>query len=55
VAAVRDLLLERAAVERDEPVVRASVGRLPACWDRCPAGCCPNLRADRPALAGADS
>jgi len=55
VAMVRDLLLERAAVERGEDVVRASVGGLPACWDVCPAGCCPNPRAQRPALAGADS
>jgi protoporphyrin/coproporphyrin ferrochelatase len=55
VAAVRDLLLERAAVERGEPVVRASVGSWPACWDRCAVGCCPNPRADRPALAGVDS
>lgn len=55
VATVRDLLLERAAVERGEDVVRASVGRWPACWDRCPGGCCPNPRAERPALAGVDS
>ena len=55
VATVRDLLLERAAVERGEEVVRASVGSFPACWDVCPAGCCPNPRADRPALAGSDS
>jgi ferrochelatase len=55
VAVVRDLLLERAAVERGEEVVRAAVGRWPACWDRCPGGCCPNPRAERPALAGADS
>jgi protoporphyrin/coproporphyrin ferrochelatase len=55
VAVVRDLLLERAAVERGEDVVRAAVGRWPACWDRCPVGCCPNPRAERPALAGADS
>jgi ferrochelatase len=55
VAAVRDLLLERAAAERGEDVARASVGALPACWDRCPAGCCPNPRGERPALAGADS
>jgi ferrochelatase len=55
VAVVRDLLLERASVERGEEVARASVGGYPACWDRCPAGCCPNPRADRPALAGADS
>jgi ferrochelatase len=53
VATVRDLLLERAAVERGEEVARASVGALPPCWDRCPAGCCPNARGDRPALAGA--
>ncbi|KQW53204.1 ferrochelatase [Nocardioides sp. Root1257] len=53
VAAVRDLLLERAAVERGEAVDRAAVGSLPACWDRCAVGCCPNPRADRPALAGA--
>ncbi|MGB0101975.1 MAG: ferrochelatase [Nocardioides sp.] len=52
VATVRDLLLERAAVERGEEVARATVGGLPACWDRCPVGCCPNARADRPALAG---
>jgi len=55
VAVVRDLLLERAAVERGEEVVRAAVGRWPACWDRCAPGCCPNPRAERPALAGADS
>jgi protoporphyrin/coproporphyrin ferrochelatase len=53
VAAVRDLLLERAAVERGEEVARAAVGGWPACWDRCAVGCCPNPRADRPALAGA--
>jgi ferrochelatase len=55
VATVRDLLLERAAVERGEEVVRAAVGRWPACWDRCAVGCCPNPRAERPALAGAES
>jgi ferrochelatase len=55
VASVRDLLLERAAIERGEDVVRARVGALEACWDRCPAGCCPNPRAERPALAGAES
>ncbi|MDH2416575.1 ferrochelatase [Nocardioides sp. CER19] len=53
VAAVRDLLLERAAVERGEEVVRASVGDLGPLWDRCPVGCCRNLRdEDRPALCG---
>ena len=54
VAMVRDLLLERAAVERGEEVARASVGALARCWDRCPVGCCPNPRGDRPALCGRD-
>jgi ferrochelatase len=53
VAVVRDLLLERAAVERGEDVVRASEGAYPPCWDRCATDCCPNPRADRPAAAGA--
>jgi ferrochelatase len=53
VAMVRDLLLERAAVERGEAVVRVSVGTLGPLWDRCPSGCCPNPRGDRPALCGA--
>jgi ferrochelatase len=52
VAMVRDLLLERAAVERGEEVVRATVGSEPASWDRCPVGCCRNLRVDLPALCG---
>ncbi len=49
VAMVRDLLLERAATERDESPERASVGSE-ATWDRCPVRCCPNPRA---ATAGA--
>jgi len=55
VAMVGDLLLERAAVERGAAAVpRAVIGRLPASWDRCPAGCCANPRdAERPALGGA--
>ncbi|QYJ04809.1 ferrochelatase [Nocardioides panacisoli] len=40
VATVRDLLLERAAAERDEPVTRAAEGEIGALWDRCPVGCC---------------
>jgi protoporphyrin/coproporphyrin ferrochelatase len=52
VAMVRDLLLERAAVERGNDVVRAAVGALPASWDECPTGCCPNPRGPRPALCG---
>ncbi|HEY7042232.1 MAG TPA: ferrochelatase [Nocardioidaceae bacterium] len=50
VATVRDLLLERAARERGERVVPAAFGGLPAAWDVCRAGCCPNPRASRPAL-----
>ncbi len=54
VAMVRDLLIERAAAERGEEVVRAAVGVLPPCWDVCPAGCCANQRGPRPALCGRD-
>lgn len=53
VALVRDLVLERAAVERGEEVVRAVEGALPACWDRCQPNCCPNPQAEKPALGGA--
>lgn len=53
VAAVRDLLLERATVERGGDVARAAVGSTGALWDRCPADCCANPRAERPALCGA--
>jgi protoporphyrin/coproporphyrin ferrochelatase len=52
VAMVRELLLERAAVERGDRVERISVGGDPPCWDLCPAGCCPNPRGERPALGG---
>jgi len=52
VTMVRDLLLERAAVERGEDVQRATVGPLPACPDLCSVGCCPNPRGERPALGG---
>ncbi len=52
VAMVRDLLLERAAVERGEEVRRASVGALAPSWDRCATRCCPNPRGDKPALCG---
>ena len=53
VAMVRDLLLERAAIEREEERDRASVGSE-ATWDVCPARCCPNPRGARPALCGQD-
>jgi protoporphyrin/coproporphyrin ferrochelatase len=52
VAMVRELLVERAAVERGESVERVAVGSDPACWDRCAVGCCPNPRGPRPALSG---
>ncbi len=55
VAAVRDLLVERAAAERGEEPARAAVGSLGPLWDRCPVGCCPNPQADRPALCGTDA
>ena len=48
----RDLLLERAAVERGEEVNRAAVGDLPAWEELCAPGCCPNPRGERPALCG---
>jgi ferrochelatase len=55
VAGVRDLLLERVAVETGRDVARATVGSLAAVHDRCPAQCCPNLRGHRPTLCGADA
>ena len=53
VAAVRDLVLERAAVERGEAVARTAVGELGALWDRCPVGCCASPRDPKPTLTGA--
>jgi ferrochelatase len=50
VAVVRDLLVERAAVESGRAVQRTSVGSPPPSWDVCQAECCPNLRERRPAL-----
>ncbi len=54
VAAVRDLLVERATVERGGEVARAAVGSTGPMWDRCPPTCCSNPRAERPALCGSD-
>ncbi|MFD3698116.1 ferrochelatase [Streptomyces sp. NPDC058646] len=53
-AAVRDLVLERAAAERGEPVQRCALGLLGPSHDLCAVGCCP-ARGPRPAAAGADS
>ena len=55
VAAICDLFAERAAVERGEHPVRASIGPPGPSHDVCPAGCCPNPRGPRPALCGSDS
>jgi protoporphyrin/coproporphyrin ferrochelatase len=51
VSIARDLLVERAAVERGEQPRRKAVGELGPSWDECPATCCPNPRGARPALA----
>ncbi|MFB6532149.1 ferrochelatase [Streptomyces sp. NPDC056399] len=53
-AAVRELLLERAAHERGARAERCALGALGPSHDLCPIGCCP-ARAERPAAAGADS
>jgi protoporphyrin/coproporphyrin ferrochelatase len=53
-AAVRDLVLERAATERGLPAERCALGALGPSYDLCPVGCCP-ARAPKPAVAGADS
>ncbi|WP_435206885.1 ferrochelatase [Streptomyces sp. bgisy104] len=53
-AAVRDLVLERAAAERGTRVERCALGTLGPSHDLCPIGCCP-ARTERPAAAGADS
>ncbi|MYV65741.1 ferrochelatase, partial [Streptomyces sp. SID2131] len=53
-AAVRDLLLERAATERGTRTERCALGTLGPSHDLCPIGCCP-ARTERPAAAGADS
>jgi ferrochelatase len=52
VAAVRDLLLERAAAERGAEVTRAAMGSIGPSWDRCPVGCCANPRGDVPTIGG---
>ncbi|MGH3509112.1 MAG: ferrochelatase [Nocardioidaceae bacterium] len=54
VAVVRDLLLERAAVESGEDVERRRVGSMPAAWDVCTGGCCANARGRRPTIGGRD-
>jgi ferrochelatase len=55
VAGLADLLLERAATARGESPARPAAGRLGPWHDLCPVGCCPNLRAEKPAAAGQDA
>ncbi len=52
-AAIRDLVLERAATERGQTPERCALGALGPSHDVCPAGCCP-ARLPRPAAAGLD-
>ncbi|MEU7230191.1 ferrochelatase [Streptomyces chrestomyceticus] len=52
-AAVRDLVLERAAAEQGRAPARCALGELGPSHDLCPVGCCP-ARTPRPAAAGAD-
>ncbi len=54
VGLARELLVERASAERGLETERPAVGSRAASWDVCPAGCCANARAVRPALCGRD-
>ncbi len=54
VAAIRDLVLERAARERGEQRAQKALSALGTMPDVCRAGCCPNPRGHRPALCGMD-
>ncbi|MEU8543287.1 ferrochelatase [Streptomyces sp. NPDC048717] len=53
-AAVREIVLDRAATERGRRVTPCALGTLGPSHDLCPIGCCP-ARTERPAAAGADS
>ncbi|RMI43735.1 ferrochelatase [Streptomyces triticirhizae] len=54
VAALRELVLERAATERGERPERGALGERGPSHDVCPVGCCAG-RVVKPAAAGADS
>ncbi|SOD64215.1 ferrochelatase [Streptomyces zhaozhouensis] len=54
VAALRELVVERAAAERGQRPERPALGAFGASHDLCPVGCCAG-RVDKPAAAGADS
>ncbi|MBA3310510.1 MAG: ferrochelatase [Nocardioidaceae bacterium] len=55
VGMIRDLLIERAAVESGQPTPRAALGQLAPSWDLCAPHCCPNPRGRQPALAEASA
>lgn len=55
VAAVGDLVRERAAAERGEDRPREAVGAIGPMWDACQPHCCPNPRGERPALCQVDA
>jgi protoporphyrin/coproporphyrin ferrochelatase len=52
VALVRELVCER--IEDRPAEERCALGSFGPNWDVCPAGCCPNLRGPRPAVAQED-
>ncbi len=54
VAMVRELVLERDALEAGESPERRALGCFGVMHDVCPVGCCPNTRSPRPAVAGMD-
>ncbi|TNM31752.1 ferrochelatase [Streptomyces sedi] len=54
VAALRELVVERAAAERGQGPERPALGASGASHDLCPVGCCAG-RVDKPAAAGVDS
>lgn len=50
VAMIRELLVERAAVDRGEDPARTTLGSLPPNPETCPLDCCENLRVPLPAM-----
>jgi ferrochelatase len=51
VAMIRELVLERAAVERSEVFERCALGSLGPHHDVCPVDCCANPRALLPTIS----
>ena len=50
VSGLVDLVLERAALAREEHPARPAAGSLGPAWEVCQAQCCPNPRGARPAI-----